>query len=87
VPAAPIAVPYASKVLGSAAGERKETDEIAATFARMTANQPFVAEWRALKVPHVDLAPVVVDHARSADLIIAGQTDPDWEQSPLMDFP
>jgi nucleotide-binding universal stress UspA family protein len=88
VPAAPIAVPYASKVLGSiAAGERKETDEIAATFARMTANQPFVAEWRAFKVPHVDLAPVVLDHARSVDLIIAGQTDPDWEQSPLMDFP
>jgi hypothetical protein len=53
----------------------------------MTANQPFVAEWRALKVPHVDLVPVVLDHARSVDLIIAGQTDPDWEQSPLMDFP
>jgi nucleotide-binding universal stress UspA family protein len=88
VPAAPIAVPYASKVLGSiAAGERKEADEIAAVFARMTANQPFVAEWRALKVPHMDLASVVLDHARSVDLIVAGQTDPDWEQSPLMDFP
>jgi nucleotide-binding universal stress UspA family protein len=88
VPAAPIAAPYASKVLGSiAAGERKEADEIAAVFARMTANQPFVAEWRALKVPHMDLASVVLDHARSVDLIVAGQTDPDWEQSPLMDFP
>jgi nucleotide-binding universal stress UspA family protein len=88
VPAAPSAVPDASKVLGSiAAGERKEADEIAAVFARMTANQPFVAEWRALKVPHMDLASVVLDHARSVDLIVAGQTDPDWEQSPLMDFP
>jgi nucleotide-binding universal stress UspA family protein len=29
----------------------------------------------------------VLDHARSADLIIAGQADPDWEQSSLMDFP
>ena len=27
-----------------------------------------------------------MDHGRSADLIIAGQTDPDWELSPLMDF-
>jgi nucleotide-binding universal stress UspA family protein len=88
VPAPPVAVIDASKVPGSiAAGERKETTEIAAAFARMTGNQPFVAEWRALKVPHVDLAPVVLDHARCADLIIAGQTDPDWEQSPLMDFP
>jgi hypothetical protein len=40
-----------------------------------------------LKVSHVDLAPVVLDHARSVDLNIAGQSDPDWEQSPLMDFP
>jgi nucleotide-binding universal stress UspA family protein len=88
VPTYPIPVPYASEVLGSiAAGERKETDDIAAAFARMTANQPFVAEWRALKAPHVDLAPVVLDHARSVDLIVAGQTDPDWEQSTLMDFP
>jgi nucleotide-binding universal stress UspA family protein len=88
VPASPIPVPYASEVLGSvAAGERQETDDIAATFARITANQAFVAEWRALKVPHVDLASAVLDHARSVDLIVAGQADPDWEQSPLMDFP
>lgn len=88
LPAPPIAVPYATKVLGSAAAfEREETEEISATFTRMTANQPFVAEWRALKVPHVDLASVVLDHGRAADLIIAAQTDPDWDLSPLMDFP
>ncbi|HEX5958073.1 MAG TPA: universal stress protein, partial [Hyphomicrobiaceae bacterium] len=51
------------------------------------ANQPFVAEWRSVKVPHVDLASVVMDHGRAADLIIAGQTHPDWDLSPLMDFP
>jgi nucleotide-binding universal stress UspA family protein len=75
-------------VLGSiAAAEHKETDELAAIFSRMTAKQPFTAEWRALKVPHVDLASVVMDHGRAADLIVAGQTDPDWDLSPLMDFP
>src|SRR5262245_42126659 len=75
VPAAPIALPYGSKMLGAlAAGERKSTEQIAAVFARMTANRPFVAEWRALKVPHVDLAAVVMEHGRAADLIIAGQT-------------
>ena len=88
LPAPPIAVPYATKILGSAAAfEREETEEISEAFTRMTANQPFVAEWRALKVPHVDLASVVLDHGRAADLIIAAQTDPDWDLSPLMDFP
>lgn len=88
IPASPVAIPYASKVLGEvAASERRETEEIAATFARMTANQPFVAEWRVLKVPNVDLAAAVMDHGRAADLIVAGQTDPDWDLSPLMDFP
>src|SRR5262245_14135401 len=87
MPAPPIRVP-GSRVLGSlAAAERQAADEIAAIFARMTANQPFVAEWRALEVPHVDLAPVVMDHGRAADLIVAGQADPDWDLSPLFDFP
>ena len=88
MPAPPIPLPYGGKVLGSVvAAERQETEEIAAIFARMTANQPFVAEWRAVKVPRVDLAPTVMDHGRAADLIIAGQTDPDWDLSSLLDFP
>jgi nucleotide-binding universal stress UspA family protein len=88
LPAPPISVPYATRLLGSAASfERAETEEIHAAFRRMTANRPIGAEWRALKVPHVDLASVVLDHGRAADLIIAAQTDPDWDLSPLMDFP
>lgn len=88
LPAPPIPVPYAAKVLGSAvAFERMGAEEIAASFARATANQPFEAEWRALEVPHGDLAGIVMHHGRSVDLIIAGQTDPDWDLSPLLDFP
>jgi nucleotide-binding universal stress UspA family protein len=88
LPAPPVSVPFGAQVLGSiAASERAQTEEIAQTFERMTSKQPFVAEWRALKVPHVDLAGVVMGHARSADLIMAGQTDPDWDLSPLLDFP
>jgi len=86
VPAPPIPMPYGSDVVRSiAAAQHKETEEIAAIFARMTANQPFVAEWRAEKAAHVDPADVVMDHSRSADLIIAGQTDPDRGSSPLDD--
>jgi nucleotide-binding universal stress UspA family protein len=87
MPAPPIPVPGANMLGSIAAAERQAADEIAAIFARMTAKQPFVAEWRALKVPHVDLAPIVMDHGRAADLIIAAQTDPDWDLSPLADFP
>jgi nucleotide-binding universal stress UspA family protein len=88
LPAAPIAIPYADKVMGGVvAAEHKASEELADIFARMTANQPFVSEWRAFKVPHVDLADVVMDHGRAADLIMAGQTDPDWDLSPLLDFP
>ncbi|HEX6000501.1 MAG TPA: universal stress protein [Hyphomicrobiaceae bacterium] len=88
VPAPPIAVPYSGQVLGSiVAADREQAEQLTEIFQRVTANQPFVAEWRSVKVPHVDLAPVVMDHGRAADLIIAGQTDPDWDLSPLMDFP
>ena len=84
VPAPPIPLPYGSDVVRAvAAGQQKETDEIAATFAGMTAGQPLVAEWRVEKGSHIDPAEVVIRHSRAADLVVAGQTDPDWEATPL----
>ena len=88
LPAPPVPMGYASALVGSlVAQERKRGEDVAATFARMTTNAAFVPEWRLLKVPHVDLASVVVEHGRAADLIVAGQTDPDWDLSPLLYFP
>jgi nucleotide-binding universal stress UspA family protein len=88
LPTPPVAMGYAASVLGSVvAQERKWGEDIAATFSRMMANKPFVPEWQLLKVPHVDLASVAAQHGRVADLIIAGQSDPDWDLSPLLDFP
>jgi len=88
LPAPPLPMAYASSVLGPiAAEERKQGEAIGATFSRMTANTPLVPEWHLLKVPNVDLAAVVMGHGRAADLIIAGQTDPDWDLAPLLDFP
>ena len=88
LPAAPISIPYASRVMsGVAGGERKAGEEIEAIFRRMTVGHAFGAEWRLLKVPHVDLASMVMHYGRHADLIVAGQTDPQWDLSPLMDFP
>lgn len=86
VPASPI--PMASSALGSiVAAERRNSEAIAEVFQRMTTGKPYVAEWQLQKVPHVDLASVVMDHGRAVDLIVAGQTDPDWDLSPLLDFP
>ena len=88
MPAPPVPMGNASSVLGSVvAQERRNGEEAAATFSRMTANGAFVPEWHLLKVPHVDLAQSVMGHGRAADLIMAGQTDPDWDLSPLLDFP
>lgn len=86
VPAPPVPLPYGSEVVKAvAAVQKRETEEIAGIFSRMTANQPFVSEWRAEKSPHVDPAALVLDHSRCADLIVAGQTDPDEEASRLVD--
>lgn len=86
VPASPI--PMASAALGSiVAAGRRNSEAIAETFKRMTTNKEFVAEWQLHKVPHVDLAPLVLERGHAADLIVVGQTDPDWDLSPLMDFP
>jgi nucleotide-binding universal stress UspA family protein len=86
VPAPPVPLPYGSEVVKVvAAAQRKETEEIAAIFARMTAGRPFVAEWCAEKGPRVNPTSVVIEHGRSADMIVTGQTDPDWESSPLQD--
>src|SRR5262249_7430988 len=76
--APPVPMPYGSDVVRAvAAVQQKETEEIADIFSRMTMNRPFVAEWRAEKGPRVDPTAVVIDHGRSTDLIVTGQTDPD----------
>src|SRR5262249_39824128 len=82
---------YAAALRGSmrsgVAHEHGQGEEIAATFSRMTARGAFVSEWHLLKVPHVDLASVVIQNGYAADLIITGQADPDWDMSALLDFP
>jgi nucleotide-binding universal stress UspA family protein len=86
VPASPI--PMASSALGSVvAAERRNSEAIAETFKRMTTGQPYVAEWQMQRVSHLDLAGVVMARGRAANLIIAGQTDPEWDLSPVLDFP
>jgi nucleotide-binding universal stress UspA family protein len=84
----PLSFTYATSGLGPAAAEDRANGEaIAAIFTRMTAPGPCVAEWQQLKVPQGDLVSVVLEHGRTADLIVAGQVNPDWALSPVLDFP
>jgi nucleotide-binding universal stress UspA family protein len=70
-----------------AAAERQRVREIQAKFEAMSANRAFVGEWREVRVHDADLPSAVLDHARASDLIIASQSDPDWDVSGLFDFP
>lgn len=84
----PLAVPYAGDVVEvSFAEERDTAAKVEELFHRATAGQPVVAEWRPVEMVAGDLAEVVVRHGRCADLLIASQTDPDWDFSPALDFP
>ena len=86
VPAAP--VPIIPSVLGGiVAAERENREAIADSFKRVTTRMALVAEWQLKKAARADVASVVLEHAHAADLIVAGQTDPAWDQSPLMDVP
>lgn len=87
IPAPPVPA-LAPSVLGAAlAQERKNGEEIGATFARLTAGKTLVPEWHLLRLPHVNLPSAVLQYGRTADLIVAGQTDPDWDMAPLLNFP
>jgi nucleotide-binding universal stress UspA family protein len=67
--------------------EREESDAIAAVFTSMTTNEPFVSEWLTVVSPLFEISTVVMDHARSTDLIVTGQADPSWDFSLTMEFP
>lgn len=69
------------------AAERRNMEAIEAAFKDATRGKQFVAEWHTQDVPYIDLSQTAMAHGRSADLIVAGQIDPDWDLSPLKDLP
>lgn len=84
----PISMPYARQVASQIREQiRAEQQAIESAFRDGTAGQPIVCEWRAITTEHTDVAKVVLNHARSADLVIVGQSDPDWDFSSILDCP
>jgi nucleotide-binding universal stress UspA family protein len=82
------APPLSLTGLGPVAAEKRGNGEaVAALFARMTTTEACVAELQRLKVPQGEYVFAVLEHGRTADLIVAGQADPDRDLSPVVDFP
>lgn len=66
---------------------RKEADRVHAAFEEACKGQPVVPEWRLVEAKGQDVAETVLDHGRAADLIIAGQSDPEFDFTTLLDVP
>lgn len=66
--------------------EQDNAETLAATFDRLTKGQTFTAEWRSMAAALPDFAGNIIDQAITADLIVASQSDPDWDQSGQLDF-
>lgn len=85
----PVPVPLSAEVAGTL--RRKISDEsariksIAQAQLASLSTPTLVPEWRAITTERRPVADIVVELARSADLVIAGQSDPDSELADLLD--
>lgn len=84
----PVPMPFGGEMLGSIqAHDDRESRALKAVFEQGTKGRSFVAEWRHLKPTQTDLGAAMMDHGHAADIIVTSQTDPDWDLSPVLDFP
>ena len=66
---------------------KAEAQRIRTQFDVATKGQTMTAEWLQIEAEHPDILTAVLPHARSADLIIASQSDPEWQLAKFMDVP
>jgi nucleotide-binding universal stress UspA family protein len=68
---------------------RDEAKRVEAAFEKAMAGRAVVAEWRVAEPTHQHPGPAeaVMEQGYAADLIIASQSDPEWEYNLLLDFP
>jgi len=84
----PLPMPFAKDLAGQIRGAlTKEAQAIESLFAEMTQAEAAPAEWRSITTEGRDPALIVLDHSRTADLVIASQADPNWQLSDILDFP
>jgi nucleotide-binding universal stress UspA family protein len=91
-PAAPAKSPLLPMISGSAIANaldayRRIGDGVRKAFDNATAGQPVVGEWRPHKPKREGYVDAVLDHARTADIIVAAQRDNDWDYASMFDIP
>ena len=66
---------------------KEEMTQLKELFLAATRGQILQSEWREADAGFATPASAVIEHARSVDLIIAGQKDPDWTYSEMLEQP
>jgi len=92
VPAAPAKSPLLPMISGNAIASaidsyRKAGEGMRAAFDQATNGQPVVAEWRLHQAKRPGYVEAVLDHARSADIVVAAQKESDWDYADMFDVP
>jgi nucleotide-binding universal stress UspA family protein len=68
---------------------REEANRIETAFNAAMKGRAVVGEWRVLEPrrDHPGIPEAVIEQARTADLVVASQSDESWDWSLLLDFP
>lgn len=77
----------AGLIKSSIAKFREEAARVQKAFEEACRGRPIVPEWRLVEPRHTDVAETLMEHGRCADLIIAGQRDPEFDFTALLDVP
>ncbi len=66
---------------------QESAGEIKAIFEDACAGANCIGEWRSVDAAETSVSEVVLQHARSVDLVIASQVDGSWTNAEAYDFP
>ncbi|RTL72226.1 MAG: universal stress protein [Hyphomicrobiales bacterium] len=68
---------------------REEAERIKAAFEAAMKGSALTTEWRLVesRSGYRDCASLAVEQARTADLVIASQSDPEWEYASMLEYP
>lgn len=66
---------------------RRTGESIHQAFQQATANQSIVAEWCQYEAKRPGYVEAVLDHVRTADLVIVAQKESDWDYGDMFDVP
>ncbi len=66
---------------------RQAGERIHRAFEDAAKGMPLTPEWRLYESPHDRYADAVLEHARTADLMVVAQKESDWDYADMFDIP